>query len=195
MGWAVRVKNWAWAKRRPLLAGLAAALAALALAGVLRPVWLPGDTGRRARCAAHLRTLGRALSAYADDHTGLLPPCAKINEVEYEHLQLYVILETYVPSPDVFRCPSDVGAPDTAGRSGFMFYGSSYQNYALSDAQRRGLPFPTPRDQLLAKPGDEATFARDAVAWHGLLRPGTFNLLYADGHVAPSHAPSDGGVE
>ena len=87
-------------------------LVVIAIVGILAALLLPAlgrakESGRRAACSSNLRQLAIAVSLYAGDHDGLLPPRALVNSWPAQ-------LQPGYDNLNVLVCPSDRTAGDTA---------------------------------------------------------------------------------
>jgi prepilin-type N-terminal cleavage/methylation domain-containing protein len=82
------------------------------LIGILLPTLAKArESSRRAQCLANLRTLGHALTLYANDNKDKLPNVNGNSTWNDPAANDYVMREfnrTYVKSPGTFHCPSDV---------------------------------------------------------------------------------------
>ncbi len=158
-----------------------------------------------AGCLSNLQQIGRAYALYAADYDGRIPlgvdPADRNNPNIWRNDQafggaffedakkipyLHVVLRPYVPSPEVFHCPADVGWTQTKLQvmggdlpnvkpSSFIKYGTSYYCFTVwGFAQKTANDMPNPGNTLLVFDGD---------LWHINAGQELMNGLFADGHV------------
>jgi len=184
------------------------------LGAILFPVLAQArEKARCASCQAHLRQLGLAIQMYASDHDSF-PPWAsnawwRFHGWEYDPLALpsiRVVLEPYVRSVEVFRCPSDGPHVMWPGYEASYAEGFNMTSYQY-DSKLRHFPLDGPWDYWIDMnwPWGQETYhiqtadpARLPALWdlacnrhHG--RRGSFtlrqrddwgyNALHLDGHV------------
>lgn len=135
--------------------GLIALLAAIVLATVSRA----RSSAQAVQCLANLRKIGAAFTLYASEHGSRLPDPAA-SETTWESTIL-----RYVPSPAVFRCPSDEEV--------FPALGSSY------DWRDAGEPATSVAGRIIHACRPDAVLAFEALpGWH---RKKTMNAVRIDG--------------
>ncbi len=158
-----------------------------------------------AGCLSNLRQIGKAYALYARDYDGKIPmgvdpedrnnPQIWSNANEFGSAffddakqvpYLHEVLRPYVPSPETFHCPADIGWEQTrlpAMRGGisnvkpssFAEYGTSYYCFTVwGFAQKTANDIPDPGETLLVFDGD---------LWHRNAGQDLLNGLFADGHV------------
>jgi general secretion pathway protein G len=188
------------------------------LAALLFPVFAQiRENARRASCASNLHQIGLAITLYAQDNNEHYP--VGVDSADHGSYLwqpspdeaamlpttplLRDILNPYVKSHDIWRCPSDIGAekivlsedgsPDTDVEltpTAYDRLGTSYV-YRLQLGMD-GINFPgdcsigdPPNTQLLGS-SSSAVLADAVPSWHGeatSLDTEKLNILYADGHV------------
>ncbi|MDP0495124.1 MAG: prepilin-type N-terminal cleavage/methylation domain-containing protein [Verrucomicrobiota bacterium JB024] len=187
-------------------------LAALAVIAVLSAIVLSVMHSVRAKtdnvkCANNLRQMFVYLSAYTQEHNGDLPAVMDADE----GISWWLNLQHYIDSPDqvvgtnkesIFLCPAAI---DTYSN------GEARRTYAMNI---EGIPdwripinlfqIEDPgRSLLIMDAADSAAGGGDAYSYFRLAQlqrtidprhGGTFNVLFADGHVG-SHEPSDSSLE
>lgn len=166
------------------------------LAAVLTPVFLAVRArAQNTACLSNLRQLHLAVSQYASDHDGLLPPYGtdfgsgfgstspRMEERNVDYAaQLTAVLDPYIKEPTVWFCPSD-GFARTASKEGdvnhlYTSYKTGVDWYALADK-----PLPVlghaPMDYSNLGPwqhrGDRPLFTDDL--WGCITPPGPLGSL------------------
>ena len=158
-----------------------------------------------AGCLANLRQIGKAYALYARDYDGKIPmgvdpedrhnPGIWRNSGAYGGAffndakrvpYLHEVLRPYVPSPETFHCPADVGwvesrLPSMNGGlrnvepSSYAKYGTSYYCFTVwGFSQQTANDIEEPGNTLLVFDGD---------LWHQNAGQLLLNGLFADGHV------------
>jgi prepilin-type N-terminal cleavage/methylation domain-containing protein len=85
------------------------------LAAILFPVFARAkEQARKTACLSNLKQLGIALREYADDYDGVL--CGSVVNSGGGWKSWDVVLDPYVKSPKLYKCPSD-GSPGTRSYS------------------------------------------------------------------------------
>ena len=156
-------------------------------------------------CLSNLQQIGRAYALYAQDYDGKIPlgvdpedrnnPNIWRNSSAYGGAffndatrvpYLHEVLRPYVPSPETFHCPADVGwvesrLPSMNGGlrdvtpSSFAKYGTSYYCFTVwGFSQQTANDIEEPGNTLLVFDGD---------LWHQSAGQSLLNGLFADGHV------------
>jgi len=180
-------------------------LIVLVVVSILSALLLPAFVTVRARarqttCVSNLEQIGVGISMYISDYDShyprgvdavdrLVPPSQAppqfVSEIPAIP-DIQTVLLPYLKSPDIFRCPADVGfmASDfpvvtmDAFPSSFEKYGSSYF-YRTELAARRI------NDSSVSQPAQINVMFDGVGEWHGTLLPlnQRYNVLFADGHV------------
>ncbi len=100
--------------------------------------------------------------------------------------QMHTVLQPYLKSSALFRCPSDIGFLRPDFHQVLMnAYPSSYERYGTSYSYRSALAARQLNEGQIDKPS-EINMLYDAVGhWHGTLFPlePRYNVLFVDGHV------------
>jgi prepilin-type N-terminal cleavage/methylation domain-containing protein/prepilin-type processing-associated H-X9-DG protein len=162
------------------------------LAAVLFPVFARArERARESACLSNLRQIGFAIGQYANDWDEVLPDCLPIDEaLKNKSRALHSMLQPYVKTTSVFRCPSDWGEFYSPS-----MYGSSYQTYGKRCTTDKrgdlyGLDWPVELGAI--KDPSSVRIVRDATSWHYLNPERRYgrgvwglNVLYVDGHVKP----------
>jgi len=88
-------------------------LVVIAIIGILAGLLLPTlskakKSGDRTQCAGNLSQIGKALEMYSQDAKGLLPlNCTSQKATDPSKVQLSSVLNPYLKSDKVFRCPDE----------------------------------------------------------------------------------------
>lgn len=173
-------------------------LVVVAIAGILAGLLLPvlaqaRDRARQSACASNLRQLGGAVTLYAQDYDEHFPqthPTATPWSFPDDEITLTApwraLLEPYVRSGGLFRCPTDAGVPDwhptSYAPNGYTAYGAALAEVAA------------PAETIYGVELADAALVEDLSPWDGpaLIREGVLaarrhaggsNYLYVDGHV------------
>lgn len=188
------------------------------LAAILFPVFAKvRESARRTTCASNLHQIGVAISLYSQDSDEHYPigvdsadhgsylwePSPQQQVILSTAPLLRVILDPYLKSYDVWRCPSDAGnhtliLTNAAGHDfDVKLTPTAYERLGTSYVYRLplgmdGINFPgdcsigdPPYTRILG-PASSAVLADAAPNWHGeksSLDRQKINILYADGHV------------
>ncbi|MCS6777488.1 MAG: type II secretion system protein [Chloroherpetonaceae bacterium] len=179
------------------------------LAGLLFPVFLTArGKAREIHCLSNLRQIGVSISMYAQDHDGLYPyavdpadrytPQIWAGFPEFQAQipsmsMLHEVLQPYVKSRELFRCPADTGFdvedftgleidptgnPRNARPTSYLKFGTSYYYRTEIAARRAG-------EATFQRPAEVNVLFDGAGAWHGSLLPPVqrYNTVFADGHA------------
>ena len=167
------------------------------LAALLLPVLA---TARQVACVANLHQVGLGMAMYTQDNDGLHPyavdPVDRVSTswdvvpefaAALPHLPwIQDVMQPYVKSKSVFRCPSDIGFA-TADFSSILYnvYPSSYEKYGTSYYYRTELAAFHINESAIAAPERVNVLFDESGAWHGTLisLAQRYNVLYADGHT------------
>ena len=193
--------------KRPKAFTLVEMLVVLAIASVfasiIYPTFLKAQAkARQTTCQSNLRQIGLAISIYNQDYDGRYPyavdPIDRLLQSEWTRTfpnlgsdmsnikDVQQVLEPYAGSPQLFRCPADLGfttpdyIPVTANAlpSSYEKFGTSYYyrtelaGYKLGDFS---VEFPNKINVMFELVG----------FWHGGVDPenSRYQTLFADGHV------------
>ncbi|OFX14082.1 MAG: hypothetical protein A2Z18_03475 [Armatimonadetes bacterium RBG_16_58_9] len=174
------------------------------LAAIIVPVTVRGVAkSKQATCMSNLRQIGVAISGYAQDNWGRLPPYSNIipgpeggdqSEGYPAPEMLYAALFPYIRNSKILYCPSDPFAGQEVVRWGvYHLYSSYHFNFRKNSLKLRedGYWFSSGRRAL----PQHCPIARDAnsrasigpggvnVAEPGCQHFDGANILYLDGHV------------
>lgn len=197
-----------FATKRQRLAGftLIEMLFVMAIITLLAALALPafGTVQGKAReisCGSNLRQIGFSIAMYSQDNDGLYPYA--IDPVDRVALELWDkypefksqvpvlpmlhdVLQPYLKSKTVFRCPSDFGfdvvdfanVPMNAHPSAYEAFGTSYYYRTAIAANHSG-------ETTFSAPTEINVLLDGVGQWHGTLIPlaQRYNVLFADGHV------------
>ena len=181
-------------------------LVVIAIIAILASMLLPAlsnakERGKRAVCQSQERQMGNAIYMYVDDYAGLLPgPCAGGMYARFTATwHMCTILREYLPSEDVWRCPSvkrkspNTTPPPTNRERYYLNRGYSFfGNYGNPDASARTSPkklawvestYGNLSEQWTIEDIDEWNYQPcdvDFVPVHSMGR----NILWFDGHVS-----------
>lgn len=123
-----------------------------------------------ANCLTRLRVLGLGLNLYVAEHEMKLPPLAAGRNSRSEEVPVIDnTLNTYIDSPDAFRCPSDTQIYQQSGTS--YYWNSVLSGQPLAALNFLGIPEISKIPVLMDKEG-----------WHKY-SDHKVNYLFADGHV------------
>lgn len=201
------------------------------LSAIIFPVFQSiREAGRRATCLSNLRTLGMACTLYSQDNDDLYPFAGDPFDLRTQYWQtaeggkywsqvsqmrpITVVLQPYINSPVIWRCPSDSGFssydlypsyPLNAKNSSYENFGTSYYfqtrivlshstvsgltAYDTSDITAEHYPEYGPTKIPLLFDGNGA--------WHGEADSPyrRYNALMADGHAANLSESEFGALE
>ena len=173
------------------------------LAALLYPVFLSiRGQARQAVCVSNLHQIGLGFDMYMQDNDGFYPyavdpvdrawPLAwlpYLPEFTADIPKLGMVnevLQPYLQSPQLFRCPSDSGfstvdypsAPLSAAPSSYERYGTSYYYYSSLAACHD-------KESNLSQPAKAMILFDPVGFWHGTLTPlqNRYNILFGDSHV------------
>ena len=190
------------------------------LTAILFPVFQSiREAGRRSVCLSNLQSLGLACSLYSQDSDDFYPFGGDPFDLKTNYWQIAdpvnygsqiarmkpinIILQPYVGSPSIWKCPSDTGFsqfdlfpyyPLDAKDSSYNTFGTSYYyqtRIVLSHATVSGLiaydAFDLEAEHYPEHgPSEIPLFFDGCGAWHGETETPyhRYNVLMADGHAA-----------
>lgn len=184
-------------------------LVVIAILAILIAIIVPSlegvrESGRRTICASNLRQIGTAVTMYADDHKGAIPPrCAGTTEgnANLEHLNRIDkwghLYPDYLNDLGTFYCPSRKAGQRFSksaqawgvshfgvGTNGVYSEASYSQRGGLTTAPLRAQDFPRPDNAAI---GLDAFFRENASIYGAPAchRKNYYNVLYFSGRVAP----------
>jgi len=193
-------------------------LVVIAIVAILTAILFPTFTRARERskqisCASNLRELARAMRLYLDDNDDRYPeawntgycepwvsnPGVAAPEGKQPHeAAIRVVLEPYVSSPDLWRCPSDYGDYFSVGTGGYQkrtpplysWLGASYQ-WADIHYRLQGKRYLAGKRERQIKDPSTRYMIWDARDWHWVSEARTHivkrrsfnNVAFCDGHV------------
>lgn len=176
------------------------------LAAILFPVFASArGKAREIACVSNLRQIGLAIRMYAQDHDEIYPwavdPTDKFTpqiwsafpqfqaEIPFMPM-IHEVLQPYIRSKDLFRCPSDTGytvedfndVPLDATPTCYEKFGTSY-NYRTEIAFRRA------GEPSFRNPAELNVMFDAAGKWHGglIFSRMRYNVVHGDGHVKNLH--------
>ena len=172
------------------------------LAAILFPVFAKArERAKQTTCVSNLKQLGLAIISYADDNDDILPQAIGLrSSTPILPTALPNVMNGYVKSFEVFRCPSD----NDNQRFGGTFwpsvlwksYGLSYSYNSRPPADVTPRPWPTQwrggRARSEFKNVTGIGVVSDTNPWHHILdtsgsatsmAQAGYNVLFADGHV------------
>ncbi|HEY3411848.1 MAG TPA: DUF1559 domain-containing protein [Armatimonadota bacterium] len=173
------------------------------LAAILFPVFAKArERAKQTACVSNLKQLGIAMISYADDNDDHLPPAEKLrSSTPTLPTALPNVLNSFVKSVEVFRCPSD----SNNQRFGGTFWPTIlWQSYGLSYSYNSAPPVnPPPHDQWLVywrggrtrsefKNPTATGVLSDTNPWHrytdtsgssASMAQAGYNVLFEDSHV------------
>jgi len=172
------------------------------LAGLLFPVFMTARAkAREIACVSNLRQIGLAIRMYAQDYDELYPwavdPTDKYTpEIwsEYPEFQaqipympmMHEVLQPYIRSKDLFRCPSDSGY-DVEDFNGTPLDArpTSYQRFGTSYNFRTEIAFRRMGEATMSNPTSVNVMFDASGRWHGGLVFDQYRycVLHGDGHV------------
>ena len=137
-------------------------LVCVAITAVLVAVGYPAarammGSSQHSACAEKLHTLGNALTLYANDHDGYVPPATTaefmyksdkeipVDEIEGSPALLRAVMKPYVPSDDAWFCPVDPHARENVVWLGIRHRLTSYFFFPKSSPDDNAWP---PKMQL-----------------------------------------------
>lgn len=180
-------------------------LIVLAVASTLSALLLPvffiaRGHSRQAVCASNLHKIGLSLSIYVNDYDSFYPRAVDPSDIvnpawsnfpsfasDIPKLpQIQNVLQPYIKSRDVFKCPADIGFSVVD----FSFleldaFPSSFEKYGTSYYYRTELTAYRANDSRIIQPAHINLLFDGVGEWHGTLLPMNqrYNVLFADGHV------------
>ncbi len=172
------------------------------LAALLFPVFATArGKAREIACVSNLRQIGLSIKMYAQDYDELYPwavdPTDKFTpqiwsafpdfQAQIPNMpMIHEALQTYIKSPELFRCPGDAGY-DIEDFTGLALNANptSYRRFGTSYNYRTEIAFRNAGESTFNKPAEVNVIFDAAGKWHGgvvtdRLR---YNVLHADGHV------------
>ena len=171
------------------------------LAALLFPVFAKArERAKQTQCVSNLKQINTAVRIYMQDWDDKYPWAWSIYYLDYQGKSpsLSQLIEPYVRSEEVWKCPSDIGETFLDGPQGYrqrtppiytMAEHSSYsylgRGFGRTYGQVAGVPasrFPRPTETVMLL---------EPRPWHGNYRtnenvlesPALLNVLYCDGHV------------
>jgi prepilin-type processing-associated H-X9-DG protein len=192
-------------------------LVVLAVIAILAALLFPAVVKARKRaaevvCTSNFRQIHLALALYQDNYKGRFPTNSEFlggGDGQYPGWPAASSrpLHPYLATPEVFRCPADVGMDLRPGGGPnitptmFQFAGNSYHlNERLRDRTTdwvRSVGSPSKYIGLYEPPADEY-LGRTYVYWHRARKPGSVTGKYHDDERGPRVSPIlfvDGHVE
>lgn len=182
-------------------------LIVVAIMGILAAILFPAFAAARGKartvaCASNLRQLGLAVEQYTSDYEryprGLDPADSETPEiwanaqvaqgVNFAEVRLLPdVLDTYVKTRAVWRCPSDFGFDiQELTNTPLDARPTCYQKFGMSYFYRTELTLLNLSQDRLARPSQTNVLSDGDGSWHGggLLQKYKRNtVLYADGHA------------
>ncbi len=172
------------------------------LAAILFPVFATvRGRARQTSCLANLKQIASAVQMYGQDYDGRFPyavdPSDRVTpsiwatypgfQTEIARLPyLQDVLQPYLKSKEVFRCPSDTGFDfnDFTGQD-LQALPTSFEKYGTSYYYRTEFAAAQIAESAMETPEKLNLIFDGAGKWHGtLLRPSRrYNVLFADAHV------------
>jgi general secretion pathway protein G len=172
------------------------------LAGLLFPVFATArGKAREITCVSNLRQIGMAIRMYAQDYDELYPwavdPTDKFtpqiwNPFPFFRDQipgmplLHEVLQPYVKSAELFRCPADTGydIEDFTGEP-LDARPTSYRKFGTSYNFRTEIAFRGMRESGFQQPASINVMMDAAGHWHGglLFDRMRYSVLHGDGHT------------
>lgn len=187
------------------------------LAGILFPVFARAKAAaKQTQCLSNLKQIGSSIALYMDDSDGIFPHALDASDKftpqiwkdfsdyysQIPHMPLLTdVLQPYLKSYEIFRCPSDSGSkmldshPDTE----FVTSPSMFQTYGSSYFFRTEIAFKQFSDSTFKLPSNVNVLFDGAGHWHGsgralekgdfgdtavrLLQSYRYNTLFGDFHV------------
>lgn len=186
------------------------------LAALLFPVFARAkERARQTACNSNLRQLAQAMRLYLDDNNGRYPEAYSTYAclpwagrpggggvpfgIQSHEKAIRVVMEPYVSTPELWRCPSDVGDYRSAGTGGYQhqtppFYpwmGTSYDYADLGQKFYNRVQTVAGRNESQIKQPSESYLFWDLRDWHwsaerrvtARVRPSFNNVVFCDGHV------------
>lgn len=172
------------------------------LAAILFPVFARArENARRASCSSNMKQIGLGLMQYSQDYDELQPMGAA-NSWTGDQLTWRQLVQPYVKSVQLFKCPSNSANGTDPARAGYPQVSANYggngrilkdnEAYALSAIQNVsqkivvGEITPTYGDFTFGSPSWVPGDPYDSWKWENMTFAGhlsTMNCLFADGHV------------
>lgn len=108
------------------------------LAAILFPVFAQvREKARETTCVSNMRQIGIGVQSYLQDYDETMPIFTMYDVMPGQsysgqvgfvpHRGVEVEVDPYIKSKDIFRCPDDVGDPNTNGKTYHDLFGSSYR--------------------------------------------------------------------
>lgn len=152
-------------------------------------------------CQSNLRQIGQSFSMYLQDNDGHFPqavdpadiqtPEIWSEEPEFQEIVstlplLQDVMQPYLRSERVWRCPSDTGF-EIADFTGLPMDAlpSSFDRFGTSYVYRTELTLKRAQDSIILSPSQVNMLMDCDGQWHGTLQPlaKRYNVLFVDGHV------------
>jgi general secretion pathway protein G len=158
------------------------------LAGILFPVFANAkNAAKKTQCISNLRQIGSAIGLYMNDYDDVFPHALdasdkwtpQIWDMHPEFREripsmplLHEVLQTYLKSKEIFRCPADTGTEvlDSHLRERFVTSPSLYATYGSSYFFRTEIAFKYFTQTRFKLPSDVNVLFDGAGHWHGGVR-------------------------
>jgi len=164
------------------------------LAAILFPVFARArENARRASCQSNLKQIGLGVMMYTQDYDEHMPPSsANVAAGVTPTPNFYYVLQPYVKSTQLFKCPSD-STPFTG--TGINSYGYSYYYLAPSPSSTVSLSaIQSPSETVMVTDKDDSStrdFDYPPSGWRlnggSWTTSGSTSLGYQYGNVNPRH--------
>jgi prepilin-type N-terminal cleavage/methylation domain-containing protein len=188
------------------------------LAAMLFPTFARArEKARQTQCNSNLRQIWQAMRLYVDDNAGRYPVAYRTLDCDPwifhsglgasqwapqpHEMAIRVVLESYMSTPELWHCPSDIGdfktGPGEGGnqhatKSFFSAGGGSYDWSGMENKLYHYHYVAGKTDTQVVDPAGAALFW-DFRGWHYMqvrmqataTRPAFNNVVYCDGHTRP----------
>lgn len=170
------------------------------IAAIAFPVFAKASkNARRTECVSNLRQIGQAITSYCGDWDDMYPWAYGDYAVSLSSANrpaISQVLQPYVKSEAIFRCPRDIGETFPKDPQGFRRKTQPFYKIFLSSYFWDGVQFGGPIIAGRSAPGikrpTETVLSGELRPWHGEYLPtdvwqkcpALCNILYCDGHVA-----------